>query len=408
MSTCSDTVNGRTVSDIVWSCLTTIFLCTWVAIHPNIPAPYESSLEIGLRRLGIVIMALIAPEIIILLAMRQWIASRRLAKEHHSEGWTQTHGFVALMGGFMLFNGDKALYTLSPKELDRLWRNGKIEFPKISKEDIEDKSKGDIISKGFVIIQTTWFVLQCIARGVEGLAITELELVTLAFAVLNLATYALWWNKPLNVQRSIPVRLSDEGHVSNQAIKEEEVHGMFNRAAQRIIELWSSQFWERILLPKSPSGAMTADGFTTGAKKVSSFYAGDRGHDVWNATLPSAAFAVIFGAVHCIGWSFEFPSHVHEILWRTCSLVITCMPVAMVSLVKLIHILLGIRDRRDDIAADVSEIFRNGVGVMAGIILPILYVVARMILLVESFLLLKSLPPGAFQTVQWTTFIPHV
>ncbi|TDL13387.1 hypothetical protein BD410DRAFT_735465, partial [Rickenella mellea] len=200
ISACNDLNNCRTTSDIVWSCLTTIFSCTWVAIHPNIPAPHESSFEIGLRHFGIFVMALIAPELVIMWAMRQWVVSRRLAKEHHAEGWTQTHGFFALMGGFMLFDGKEALYTLVPEKLDELSKSGKIVFPDISKEDIQDRSKGDIISKGFVIIQTSWFVLQCIARGVEHLAITELELVTLAFAVLNLATYALWWNKPLNVQ----------------------------------------------------------------------------------------------------------------------------------------------------------------------------------------------------------------
>ncbi|TDL14486.1 hypothetical protein BD410DRAFT_845985 [Rickenella mellea] len=63
-SACDDLNNCRTKYDIVWSCLTTMFACTWVAIHPNIPAPYESSFEIGLRRFGIVIMALIAPELV--------------------------------------------------------------------------------------------------------------------------------------------------------------------------------------------------------------------------------------------------------------------------------------------------------------------------------------------------------
>ena len=27
----------RTRFDIVWTCVTTLFICTWVAIHPNIP-----------------------------------------------------------------------------------------------------------------------------------------------------------------------------------------------------------------------------------------------------------------------------------------------------------------------------------------------------------------------------------
>jgi hypothetical protein len=36
------------------------------------------------------------------------------------------------------------------------------------------------------------------------------------------------------------------------------------------------------------------------------------------------------------------------------------------------------------------------------------YVVARITLLVLAFTSLRSLPPEAYQTVRWTTFIPHI
>jgi len=47
------------------------------------------------------------------------------------------------------------------KRLDRKLR-------KISEEDIKDRSKGDILSKLIAILQTTWFILQCIARGQQN------------------------------------------------------------------------------------------------------------------------------------------------------------------------------------------------------------------------------------------------
>jgi hypothetical protein len=62
----------------------------------------------------------------------------------------------------------------------------------IAKEEIQDKSKGDIISKGIVVLQTGWFVMQCIARRTQGLPITELELVTIAYAALNFVIYWMW------------------------------------------------------------------------------------------------------------------------------------------------------------------------------------------------------------------------
>jgi hypothetical protein len=38
-SSCKDIDNCRTILGIVWSCISTILLCTWVSIHPNIPEP---------------------------------------------------------------------------------------------------------------------------------------------------------------------------------------------------------------------------------------------------------------------------------------------------------------------------------------------------------------------------------
>jgi hypothetical protein len=81
---CSDIGHCRTIWNIIWSCLVTIFGCTWVAMHPNIPNAEENWFTTVLRRLQLMVMALIAPEIVILWAMRQWFAARALAKKHKS------------------------------------------------------------------------------------------------------------------------------------------------------------------------------------------------------------------------------------------------------------------------------------------------------------------------------------
>lgn len=81
-----------------------------------------------------------------------------------------------------------------------------IDFPEISKEDISDKSKGDILSKGVALIQIGWFLLQLIVRSRENLAITELELTTAALAALNFAMYLFWWDKPQDVRCPVVIR----------------------------------------------------------------------------------------------------------------------------------------------------------------------------------------------------------
>jgi hypothetical protein len=106
------------------------------------------------------------------------------------------------MGGFAIFEGDEVHHVVTAEELDDLLKNDEI---RITEKEIRHKGRGDALSKGLVLIQATWFILQCIARKVAHLPITELELVTLAFAALNFVMYALWWYKPLNVE--CPVRV---------------------------------------------------------------------------------------------------------------------------------------------------------------------------------------------------------
>lgn len=97
--------------------------------------------------------------------------------------------------------------TLSLGRLKDLVDNSLIPFPTITTAEIQDRAKGDFISKSIAILQTSWFIIQCIARGVQGLAITELELVTLALASLNGVIYYFWWDKPLGVNEPVQVCL---------------------------------------------------------------------------------------------------------------------------------------------------------------------------------------------------------
>lgn len=72
----------RTKTTIAWSCLVTIFSCTWVAVHPNIPGPDTPQWANFLRRVRLMIVAMIAPEVVILWAVRQWIAAHKLRETY--------------------------------------------------------------------------------------------------------------------------------------------------------------------------------------------------------------------------------------------------------------------------------------------------------------------------------------
>jgi hypothetical protein len=91
---CNDINNCRKLSSIVWSCLSTILLCTWVAIHPNIPEPVNTEgmtfwqrCRLGLRntpmeKLLPFITALLVPEYILAWSVSQRRAAALLVKEN--------------------------------------------------------------------------------------------------------------------------------------------------------------------------------------------------------------------------------------------------------------------------------------------------------------------------------------
>ena len=95
---CTDVAHCRTIWNIVWSCLVTIFSCTWVAVHPNIPCPkkreangwirrciWNPLLSFAEHRLPLFICALLVPEYVLAWAIRQFLRARKIAKENKGE-----------------------------------------------------------------------------------------------------------------------------------------------------------------------------------------------------------------------------------------------------------------------------------------------------------------------------------
>ena len=103
---------------------------------------------------------------------------------------------------------------------------------------------------------------------------------------------------------------------------------------------------------------------------------------------------VCFGAIHCISWGFSFPTHTELLIWRVLCIAITAVP---------IYILLGFFLGA---CLDGEELGKTAII----LILPaaLLYILARAVTIVLAFTSLRDLPLGAYETVHWTTFIPHV
>jgi len=78
--------DDRTVWNIVWSCLATLFACSWVAVHPNVPRATDSEALILGRRLATMGYMLLAPEFVIFWAAEQHFSAKEIAVKHQREG----------------------------------------------------------------------------------------------------------------------------------------------------------------------------------------------------------------------------------------------------------------------------------------------------------------------------------
>ena len=453
-----DNFDTRSIYNILWSCLSTIFACTWITVHPNIPAPGDSQWAVLRRRLAIMGYFLLTPELVIFWAGRQHFDARYLTKEHEKnhQGWTRAHSFFLIMGGFMLHEGGKPVRVLEAKDLAELSEAGKITWPTITKEEIADRSKGDYLSKTIVLFQTTWFVGQCIARGAYGLAVTELEVVTLAFASLTGVIYYFWWDKPLDVRCSIPVHLLPdclgkiEGYIekedtgprtiiskiSDQEIPEKDENVAVNtnplptdsihvdtsipdpsltrmqrfRAFRRgACEEHGTLFGLGYVLIGYPlkrfiggfndmSGCDTLEDKTF---RVPTFYSPDNA-DNGIPFLLLICVATLFGAIHCIPWSFHFATLQERWAWRISAILVLGLPISILA----DGFLTGKLDYKSN-NSTWMKFFSNFIQLI-GFGMTNLYIIARIFLLVLPFVALRALPPGAYAQLNWISFLPHI
>ena len=72
----SDGDNSRSTITLLYNCLFTIFLCTWSAMHLNVPGQNDTSFHIFLRKCRWMLGGVLAPEYVALMALNEWYNAR--------------------------------------------------------------------------------------------------------------------------------------------------------------------------------------------------------------------------------------------------------------------------------------------------------------------------------------------
>ncbi len=176
----------RGTFDILWNCLFTIFICTWTALHVNVPAQGDGYWVIFRRKVRWMFQGILGPELVLAFATGQRAEAQRCVAAFHADNykqWTLRHAFYANMGGFVLQPRDSVPFPVNGKQLHYLVSKRYMELPALDEKEIWDKSKAAGFAKFVTCLQTGWLALQCICRAIQKMPMTTLELTTMSFVI---------------------------------------------------------------------------------------------------------------------------------------------------------------------------------------------------------------------------------
>ncbi|OJJ78182.1 hypothetical protein ASPBRDRAFT_202997 [Aspergillus brasiliensis CBS 101740] len=234
----------------------------------------------------------------------------------------------------------------------------------VSMEEINDRSKTDAFMRILAIGQILWVVVQILSRAIYGLAVTQLEVTVVAFAVCAVGMYIVNNGKPKGV--NLPILFDYAG--SKQELINELEDAQFPEYDEKHRK-W--KFYKCKYCNEGGGKGTEARGDTEkrGVKMLTAVIKGVRvllesdlepGDPVGNGFIidsehpddtsdmvtDMAMFigSMVFGGIHLIAWDFQFPTKVERYLWWAAALWCT---VCVVACTLLFFTLLGLDEVED-------------------------------------------------------------
>lgn len=438
--------DGRGTWDILWSCGSTMILCSWSLLCLNVPGPTDSRFQVFRRKVYVTTLCFLGPEFIFIIALGQWKSACRSVRDFHASGfekWTMRHAHFADMGGFILHTRDWKPFPVDAKQLHYLITKGYVKYPdRIDERRISDKNKSDGLLRTITLGQILWFSINICARAVQHLPVTCLELTTASFIICSVATSICWLYKPADMTTS-------EDLVTDFTMAE-----ILTRAGGMASATYSRTPLDFISREEWPWSMYWSNWINILRNMHISFRPRALPVDRFENTLflPISRRLVIlpqllcfcFCAVFFCGWNLTFPTKAEQTLWRAACVTILLSILAYYLITEVVFFIYPALRRsliaafgryinwrrstnpRQVIPSRLSQkvnliaacVRNNSVSQDPALTLPLkailpvyclgfMYCCSRTYIYIADWIELRSLPPTAYSTVKWLELLPH-
>lgn len=393
---------GRGTIEVIFSCIVTLGLCIWTAVHPDVVAN-KTILGHLIYKTSWMMTALVVPEIVVSNSFHQWREAKRVhakwctlsgIKKGSKEDMGMEGAFFVVMGGCTIGGIDDGFTaTITPAGFLALTQSGTLPNDVLKKGIIKDKGKADALAKLLVCVQAIWMAVQCLARKLNFLPVTLLEYHVVIQVLYAMAMYKFWWHKPKDVNEPIEV-------------------------IQRT-DISDDDFANCVTMVPQVKRFIVDDLITLG-------------FDGHTDALTAAILGIPTSAFHLLAWNSHFPSPAEKWIWRISSIGIgvapQCMYLHFLASRHIVGYTWGSKEG-DPLYRRVHKLimdkFPTAPGVYRTINSPLemnfgeiifylttwlnihAYTTFSLLLGVVAFISIRNVPEGSYDTVVWADYWPH-
>ncbi|KAF4500795.1 hypothetical protein FAGAP_2994 [Fusarium agapanthi] len=385
--------SNRGTWSLITSCLFTIAICTWTAIHPRIHVSRQLRHQHKFYQL---VKAVLAPEMVCLESLQEFLQARKAVRRCPA---TTNNEFKTVRGFYLCMMGYAWLLN-----------NGLISWQDhkswgLAREEIADKNKADGLVKLAALPQVVWFTVQCITRSAHHLPLATIETMTLAYVFNGLVSYAFWWEKPkdivtasfFNLPEMTPLQwdwfeslaMENTYDVSDPSQRQDNSIAWYVVPRDcRDDEVGVMEDLER----DTEETVSTAQPNSQKVEPTVTEVEADNVITEWDSSLYMTRYwpllcllGASFGAIHPISWTSSFPSEAERWLWRVSALVSVITSVVCMQFRKM-------------------SLTWDGSLTLIKVASPLLYLATRFVMAVEAFVGLRAMEPAIYDTFALTNY----